>query len=110
MIGNCGTLQGGVTLLPDADPSDGELDMMLLEAEGLGQWLDTLRSFVWDNGIRRLVGKQAEAQSANTVTHARVRSLSVSMSRPRLLQVDGDGLGATSAFTIETQPAAVRVR
>ena len=36
MIGNCGTVQGGITLLPDADPRDGELDLLLIDAEGVG--------------------------------------------------------------------------
>jgi diacylglycerol kinase (ATP) len=110
LVGNCGTLQGGIALLPDADPSDGELDLLLLSAEGIGQWLDTLRSFVWDNGIRRLFTRQDRAESADTATHARVGSVSVVLSEPRILEVDGDELGATSGFAIEIQPGAVRVR
>ncbi|MFC3493751.1 diacylglycerol/lipid kinase family protein [Glycomyces rhizosphaerae] len=110
MIGNCGTLQGGMTLLPDADPADGELDLLLLQAEGIGQWLDTLRSFVWDNGIRRFIGDHDRAQSADTVMHAKARSLTVTLAQPRLLEIDGEDLGETTAFTIDIQPAAVRVR
>lgn len=55
IVGNCGSLQGGVTLLPDADPADGRLDLLLLDAEGIGGWLDTLRNLVWDNGLKRLL-------------------------------------------------------
>ncbi|MDA1358924.1 diacylglycerol kinase family protein [Glycomyces luteolus] len=110
LVGNCGTLQGGVALLPDADPSDGELDLLLLSAEGIGQWLDTVRSFVWDNGIRRFFTGRERAESADTATHARVGSVSVVLSEPRALEVDGDELGETSGFTIEIQPGAVRVR
>ena len=110
IIGNCGTLQGGIALLPDADPSDGELDLLLLSAEGVGQWLDTLRSFVWDNGIRRLLGGPGRAQSADTTTHSRARNLAVALSQPRVLEIDGDDLGETTAFTIDIQPGAVRVR
>ncbi|THV30833.1 diacylglycerol/lipid kinase family protein [Glycomyces paridis] len=110
MVGNCGTLQGGVTLLPDADPADGELDLLLLSAEGVGQWLDTLRSFVWDNGIRRLFGGGDKARSAETAAHARARKVVVELSRPRVLEIDGEDLGETSAFTITVRPAAVRVR
>jgi diacylglycerol kinase family enzyme len=110
IIGNCGTLQGGIALLPDADPSDGELDLLLLSAEGVGQWLDTLRSFVWDNGIRRLLGGPGRAQSADTTTHGRARNLTVSLSQPRVLEIDGDDLGETAGFTIDIQPGAIRVR
>lgn len=110
LIGNCGTLQAGITLLPDADPSDGELDLLLLSAEGLGGWLDTLRSFVWDNGIRRLVGGRDRAESADTTEHARARRLRVTLSEPRVLEIDGDDLGETADFTVEVQPGAVRIR
>ncbi|WP_091039090.1 diacylglycerol/lipid kinase family protein [Glycomyces harbinensis] len=111
MVGNIGTLQGGVTLLPDADPTDGELDLLLLSAEGMGEWLDTLRSYVWDNGIRRFLGKKEEpAQSADTTTHARAKRLSVSLSQPRVLEIDGEDFGETTGFTVEIQPGAVRVR
>jgi diacylglycerol kinase family enzyme len=110
LVGNCGTLQGGITLLPDADPSDGELDLLLLSAEGVGEWLDTLRSFVWDNGIRRLLGAEDNARSADTAMHARARRASVALSEPRVLEIDGDDLGATKGFSIEIQPGAIRVR
>jgi diacylglycerol kinase (ATP) len=110
IVGNCGTLQAGITLLPDADPADGELDYLLLSAEGLGGWLDTLRSYAWDNGLRRVLGGKDRAEDADTTTHARARKLTVSLSQPRVLELDGDDLGETDAFTVEIQPGAVRVR
>jgi diacylglycerol kinase family enzyme len=110
LIGNCGTLQGGVILLPDADPSDGELDLLLLSAESIGEWLDTLRSFVWHNGIRRFFGGESRARSADTAAHARARHVSVALSEPRVLEIDGEDLGETKGFSISIQPGAVRVR
>lgn len=110
LMGNCGTLQGGIMLLPDADPSDGVLDLLLLSADGIGQWLDMLRTFAWDNGIRRLLRGHGPARSADTTTHARARSVSVSLSEPRMLEIDGEALGETTGFSIEIQPGAVRVR
>ncbi len=65
IVGNCGSLQGGVTLLPDADPADGRLDLLLLDAEGIGGWLDTLRNLVWDNGLKRLLpGRRGSGEEA----------------------------------------------
>jgi diacylglycerol kinase (ATP) len=110
LVGNCGTLQGGVRLLPDADPADGELDLLLLSAEGIGQWVDTLRSFVWDNGVRRLLTGQDRAASADTAEHGRARRLSVALSRPAVLEIDGDDLGETASFAVEVQEHAIRVR
>ncbi|MEU6248504.1 diacylglycerol kinase family protein [Glycomyces sp. NPDC047010] len=110
LIGNCGTLQGGIRLLPDADPSDGELDLLLLSAEGVGGWIDTLRSFVWDNGVRRLITGQDKAASADTAEHGRASQLSVELSRPLVLEIDGDDLGETASFTVSLQEKAIRVR
>lgn len=111
IVGNCGTLQGGITLLPDADPSDGELDLLLLDADGLGGWLDTLRNVVWDNGLRRLLpGGDDGAQSSSTATHRRARELRLELREPRIFEIDGEDLGETSRVTITTQAGAVRVR
>jgi diacylglycerol kinase family enzyme len=110
LIGNCGMLQGGVTLLPDADPSDGKLDLLMLSAEGVVGWLDTFRSVVWDNGIKRLLGASDAAESGDTTTHGSATSVRVSLPEPRVLEIDGDDVGEVSAFTIELQPAAISVR
>jgi diacylglycerol kinase (ATP) len=110
IVGNCGSLQGGITLMPEADPSDGRLDLLMLSAESLGQWLDTLRSYVWDNGLRRLLGGSDEARSVETATHAWASRVSVSLPEPRMLEIDGEDLGETTGFSVEIQPGAVRVR
>jgi len=110
LVGNCGTIQAGITLLPDADPSDGELNLLLLSADSIGQWLDTLRAFAWDNGIRKLLTGEKETQDADTATHVSARTITVALSQPRVLEIDGDDLGEVTAFSIQTQPAAIRVR
>lgn len=110
LIGNCGMLQGGVTLLPDADPSDGKLDLLLLSAEGVVGWLDTFRSVVWDNGIKRLLGATESAESGETTTHGSATRVRVALPEPRVLEIDGDDVGEVTSFRIELQPGAVRVR
>jgi diacylglycerol kinase family enzyme len=39
IVGNVGALQGGLALLPDAQPDDGQLDVVVLTARGLTGWL-----------------------------------------------------------------------
>ncbi|WP_156761976.1 diacylglycerol/lipid kinase family protein [Microbacterium karelineae] len=109
IVGNCGTLQGGFTLLPDADPSDGELDLFVLDAEGVGGWADTLKNVVWDNGIARLFGSD-DAQSSDSVTHRRLTKLGLDLAEPRVFEVDGDDIGEITRASISVQPAAIRVR
>jgi diacylglycerol kinase family enzyme len=38
LVGNVGTLQGGVPLLPDAEPDDGVLDVAVVSPRGVGQF------------------------------------------------------------------------
>jgi len=111
IVGNCGTLQGGLNLLPDADPADGELDLLILNAEGIAGWADTLRNFAWHNGLKRLMtpGDDA-AESSDSTTHRRVTSLTIELDEPRVFEVDGDDLGETTRIAISIQPDAVRIR
>lgn len=109
LIANCGMLQGGITLLPDADPSDGELDYLILSAAGLGQWAGTLKTMAWDNGLKLLFDKDAAATSTESVTHGRAKRLEVTLPQPLAFEIDGEGIGETRSFTVSIQPSAVRV-
>lgn len=112
IVGNCGTLQGGITLLPDADPGDGELDLLVLHSDGIAGWMDAMRTMVWDNGLKRLLkgnGDQA-AQSSDSTTHRRITKLVIDLDEPRVFEVDGDDVGETTHIAISIQPSAVSVR
>lgn len=113
ILGNCGMLQGGITLLPDADPGDGELDLLVLHADGVSGWLDTMRNMMWDNGLKRLLKKtddESRAESSDATTHRRVTELTIELDEPRVFEVDGDDLGETTRIEISVQPSAVRIR
>ena len=114
IVGNCGTLQAGITLLPDADPADGELDLLVLHTDGIAGWMDTMRTMVWDNGLKRLLGSNedegATAHSSDSTTHRRVMTLEIDLDEPRVFEVDGDDLGEATRIKLTVQPSAVRVR
>ncbi|MGO3174925.1 MAG: diacylglycerol/lipid kinase family protein [Microbacterium gubbeenense] len=110
IVGNCGTLQGGITLLPDADPSDGELDLIVLDATDASGWADTLKNVVWDNGIGRVFRKDQSAASSDSVTHRRLTSIDIVLAEPRVFEVDGDDVGEVTRVRISVQPEAIRVR
>ena len=114
LVGNCGSLQGGMTLFPDADPSDGELDLLVLSADSIPGWADTMRNLVWDNGLRRLLSpsssEEDQAKNSDSATHRRITELTVELDEPRVFEVDGDALGETNRVEISVQPGAVRVR
>ena len=110
LIANCGSLQGGITLLPDAVPDDGELDYLVLSAEGVGEWLGTLKTMMWDNGLKRLVTSTDEVTSTDDVNHGRAKRLDVTLPEARAFEIDGEEIGQTKSFTVTIQPSAIRVR
>lgn len=113
LVGNCGTLQGGLTVLPDADPADGKLDLLVLHQDGIAGWADTMRNMVWDNGLKRFFSPRTAsetAESTESTSHRAFKSLQIDLAEPRVFEVDGDDLGETARVRIDIQPAAVRVR
>lgn len=110
IVGNCGTIQGGVAILPDAVVDDGQLDVLLVSADSVVGWLDTVRSFVWDNGIRRLFTSEERAVDADTARHFECATLRVELPKPMAFEIDGEEVGDVQEFTVRVDPGALRVR
>lgn len=110
LIANCGSLQGGITLLPDALPDDGELDYLVLSAEGFAEWAGTLKTMMWDNGLMRLLTKKDELTSTDAVGHGRAKNIEVTLPEARAFEIDGEEIGQTTSFTVTIQPGAIQVR
>ncbi|MGM0384955.1 MAG: diacylglycerol/lipid kinase family protein [Actinomycetota bacterium] len=99
LVGNCGELQGGAELMPDAVLDDGILDAVMLAPRGLVGWGEAVLSLVTRNrrgheSLRRLTGPRIE----------------VSVDRPVEGELDGDAIGAVSTMTCEVKPGALVVR
>lgn len=109
LIGNCGMVQGGIRLLPDAKLDDGLLDLLLVSADGALQWLDTVRSVVWDNGIRRLLTRDETAVSTESTRHLNAERISVELDQPLAFEVDGEEVGEVSSFEVRVQAGGLRV-
>lgn len=109
LIGNCGDIQGGVTLLPDAVVDDGRLDLLLISADNIAQWMQTLRTVVWDNGIRRLLGGDDETVSIDSAQHLTSEAITVTLAGAVPFEIDGEEAGSVSKLTVRVQPGALRV-
>lgn len=110
LIANCGSIQGGITLLPDAQPDDGSLDLLVLRADGVAAWLETMHNLVWQNGLKRILTRAESAESTEAIEHLTAKSLSVELPAPLAFEVDGDDVGEATAFTAEILPGALRLR
>ncbi len=98
IVGNVGALQGGVTLLPGAEPDDGLLDLMVLTARGWTGWL----ALTADVMLRR----NRTGRVARTV----FRELRVQLDRPQLWELDGEVMGTTRELVVAVQPGRLLVR
>lgn len=112
MVGNCGTVQGGLTLLPDADPSDGRLDLLVLDAEGIGGWADTVRNLLWHNGLKRLLPGADDdgVTDGDAIAYERAARVRIELEETREIELDGDVVGEAMVLDVEVQPGALRVR
>jgi diacylglycerol kinase family enzyme len=99
IIGNCGTLQGGVELMPEALLDDGRLDAVVLAPHGAFGWASVLADVVTRHRaghlrLDRLVAPQ----------------LTVVAGRPAEAEIDGDAVGQHRALAIRVLPEALVVR
>jgi YegS/Rv2252/BmrU family lipid kinase len=99
IVGNVGALQGGLQLLPDAQPDDGLLDVVVLTARGWAAWLA-----VAAHVLRRR--SDATAQ----VIRRTCRELRIDTDRAHLWQLDGEVMGRTRQLVITIRPGELLVR
>jgi diacylglycerol kinase (ATP) len=97
IIGNVGSLQGGVRLLPDAVPDDGVLDVAILPARGWAGWFRLAADVL----LRRKTGR---------LDRLAWRELLVDTSRAWRWQVDGEVAGLTRRLRVTLQPGNLLLR
>ena len=83
IVGNVGRLQGGVNLLPDAEPDNGQMDVAVLAPRNLGHWIQTAFG-VLRPGRNKVPNMEVLRGSRITITS----------DRPQPRQLDGDVIDA----------------
>ncbi|MGO4597659.1 diacylglycerol/lipid kinase family protein [Terrabacter sp. 2RAF25] len=99
VVGNCGTLQGGIELMPDAKVDDGVLDAVVIAPKGAIGW----------------VSVAADVVSRHHAGHARLdrlrgREFTIVASNPVETEIDGDPIGARQALAVRVLPESLVVR
>ncbi|MFI7586108.1 diacylglycerol/lipid kinase family protein [Spongisporangium articulatum] len=97
VVGNCGTLQAGIRLMPDAAPDDGWLDVVVLSPRSVLGWFDVVGGVMTRRGRR-------------TIEHLRCHTIEVKAERPMLAQLDGDPHGESQFLRVTLDHKSLIVR
>ena len=114
MIGNCGSLPGGLLLIPDAKPDDGILDIVALRPQGAFGWLRVWNKVAWENGVLRktAVGRKIIdlSKDVKDVAYWRAKDLVLDVVKPQEFQLDGDEFGEATHVHTWIDAGALTVR
>jgi diacylglycerol kinase (ATP) len=99
IVGNCGRLQGGVELLPDAEVDDGALDAVVLSPKGVVGWAGVGASILTKH-----------RKGHPRVEHHRCERLTVTLDQGQEVQLDGDHIGPGLVLTFGVRQHALVVR
>jgi diacylglycerol kinase family enzyme len=98
IVGNVGTLQGNVQLMPGAVPDDGVLNVAVLTAWGVVGWLGLVADVLL---LRRRTTR---------LTRLTCRELVVDAGRARSWEVDGDMVASARRLSVSVRPGSLLVR
>lgn len=96
LVGNVGTIMGGLEVFPDARPDDGRLEVGVVTANRRDQWLRVLG---------RLIGRHPQrSRFVRTTSGTKIR---VQLDRPLPYELDGGARPPADHFRIDIEPAAI---
>jgi len=98
LVGNVGTITGGIRAFPDARPDDGWLEVGVTTADTPLQWARTLG--------RMAVGR---AEKSPLVQLTRGRKIKVKLARPTAYELDGGARGKVTRLSARVVPDAVTI-
>lgn len=107
LVGNCGRLPGGITLLPDALIDDGWLDVAAIDTRGgVAGWAQLFGEVVLQG-----VGVRTELPAKiGRIDHTRGRTVHARFSSSEQVQVDGDIIGRARDVETRVDKGALVVR
>lgn len=114
IVGNCGSLPGGILLLPDAKPDDGILDIAALRPRGPFGWLKVWNKVAWENGVlrRSALGRSIIDLTSDVkdVLYFTGRDLWLTVETPQEFQLDGDEFGEAKSVHAWVDPGGITVK
>ena len=98
LVGNVGRLFGGIEVFGDVRPDDGRVEIGVVHADGVVDWVRTL--------ARTAVGNPERSPLVQATSATKVK---VKLDRKVLYEVDGGDREKVKSFTIKVQPGAITV-
>lgn len=98
LLGQMGSVAGGVVVFPDAQPDDGLLEIGVVTAENALEWARVL--------ARIVVGK---AEHSPLAQMTRGRRVDIQLSRPTVYELDGGARKAKKQLRATIEPGAIEV-
>lgn len=99
LVGNCGELFGGLSLIPNAAPDNGRVSCVVLSPQGLLGWA----SVAWQVLSRR-------RNDLTVLEYFEAKRIRATITRPMLAQVDGDPVGEVTQMEATVRPQCITVR
>lgn len=97
VMGNVASIGGGLDLMPEADPTDGQMEMVIGSPSGLSAWANAAAQVLTRFGV----GSSLEQYTG--------RRMSVAVEDPLPYELDGDTVGEGRFFEAEVDPGALLV-
>ncbi|MCT3016442.1 YegS/Rv2252/BmrU family lipid kinase, partial [Propionibacterium freudenreichii] len=97
VMGNVPSIGGGVELMPDADPTDGRMEMVVGSPVGLSAWARATAQVLTRMGADPTLEQYAGV------------AMSVEVDEPMPYELDGDLVGSGSLFEAEVDPGALMI-
>lgn len=98
LFGNVGHLFGGIEVFRDGRPDDGRLEVGVVNAEGITDWMRTI--------ARTAAGHPERSPLVQTTSAEKIK---VRLNRKVLYEVDGGDREKVKSFTVKVQPAAITI-
>ncbi|MFD8884327.1 diacylglycerol kinase family protein [Streptomyces erythrochromogenes] len=116
VIGNVGSLQAGLELLPRARPDSGRLEVVLFDPRGAAGWL-AAAAHLAVRVVRRPAAAPAAggpdgsvSVAAGSLEYFSAGRIEVRFARAQDREVDGDTMSRGARLTVDTEPGALRIR
>jgi diacylglycerol kinase (ATP) len=98
LLGNVGDLFAGVEAFEDSRPDDGLLELGVVDAEDIAQWVRTI--------ARAALGTASKSPFVQTT---KARSVKIKLNRKVLYELDGGARTKAKSFKVKVEPGAISV-